>query len=204
MISAMCGISVEFEALCRCININAVVFMGFLQHGWSEIYVDPSASLPSDSRRSTEERLAVRQCLLGQPQDSPLLLLEVGYLCLYRLGVGNLSLNFSFKMVFPSLWSIITGKWLTNTVIKTKQKKQATKLQCQFLVTFPLILPYTLIFFKYWREHQNLDISMQKVTLKNNLLHMLNYEKHWESQMQIIGGNSLSTSGGAFWSELHV
>lgn len=105
MISAMCGISVEFEALCRCININAVVFMGFLQHGWSEIYVDPSASLPSDSRRSTEERLAVRQCLLGQPHDSPLLLLEVGYLCLYRLGVGNLSLNFSFKMVFPSLWS---------------------------------------------------------------------------------------------------
>lgn len=33
---------------------------------------------------------------------------------------------------------VITGNWLINVAINVKHKKQATKLQCQFLVTFSL------------------------------------------------------------------
>lgn len=41
LIIAMYGINVQFKRLCRFINSNAVGFMVFLQHQWSEIYIDP-------------------------------------------------------------------------------------------------------------------------------------------------------------------
>lgn len=62
----------------------------------------PSASLPSDSWHCTEEKLAVREFLWVRLHYSSLLLLKVGYICVHRLGMGNLLLIFFFKIIFPS------------------------------------------------------------------------------------------------------
>lgn len=102
------GISVQFGGLCRFVRINAIIFVGFLQNRWSEVYINPFSTLArwlSIAVKRNWQWGGLRWLTSVMP---PSYCWKKGMYVGTGWGGGMVLLSFSFRMTFPSIWS----QWL--------------------------------------------------------------------------------------------